>query len=480
MSRHFERREFILCFATAFFVGYPVLAGNKDLKTIPVSLKLRTGGEISGAVLDSNEHGLVILNENVPYVFGWVELEPQSALATKRNLIALDRGGADRLTAEDHFQLGMLVLRAGRNDLGAHEFEKARKLDRTYTIRIKEAFAHFRREADVWKIEDAEPVRKDKEPASQDDESDASRRAGTAFEQLPPPSPQVRADVRDAYLKFGDKVRDVLGQDIQLIESNHFLIWSDWAPKERTNLAKWLESVYLALCTRFGLNADEDVFLAKCPVFCFRSKARFARFARDFDGYEAKNAIGYTRSIEDNGHVHIVFARIGSAPFDYDRFACTLVHEGTHAFLHRVYGTHLLPHWLNEGLAEFTAQRVLGDRCPAGENATLLAQQYARFGWSAMPLLNRLSTIAIHEYPLAHSIVAHLDSRNSKSLANLIRDLKQGMDLPAALAATFDGLTLERLEKDWKETIPIALPESRKNAEATGHGLADQQVGGTP
>ncbi len=461
-------------------VGNPfVVAEERDLNTISLTLKLRTGGQLSGAVLDHDENAIVILSQNTPYVFSWSELDPGAALATKRTLLARERGGADRLSVDDHFQLGMFVLRNGRNDLASNEFDLARRLDPKMAPQINDAFAQFRKEAESWRTSQGEDLKISPEPgAHEDTDNDAEKvQAGPNFERLPPPSSPAREDIREVYLRFGEKVRDVMGTDIRLVESDHFLIWTDWGPKQQAQLTKWCESMYAALCIQFGLDAKNDVFLAKCPVFCFRSKARFRRFARDFDGYDAKNAIGYTRSIESNGHVHMAFARMGSTPSDYDRFACTLVHEGTHAFLHRLFGTHLLPHWINEGYAELTAERVLGDRCPAGENAALLAKQYARFDWPVTPFLARLSTIEIHEYPLACSIVTYLDSQKPQAFVTLIKSLKQGTDLPTAMSSSFDGLTIERLDRDWKQSNRCSTPGCSKNTNGSGRAFADHKGG---
>jgi hypothetical protein len=476
---------FRFVFALAIFASFarpesrrpePALpSAPTDLATISLTLKLRTGGQLTGAVLDHDKQAIVLLSENTPYVFAWSELDAGSALTAKRTLLAGQRGGIERLSADDHFSLGMFAIEHGRNDLASNEFDLARKLRPQLAAKIKEAYAQFRRASESTRtIEPAElPViakfDKDDEANPQgadrgDDANFGPSPSAYTWEQLPAASHQVRAYVREVYLRFGEKVREVMGADIRLVESDHFLIWTDWGPREQTKLTHWCESMYAALCARFGLDANEDIFLAKCPVFCFRSKARFRKFARDFDGYDAKNAIGYTRSIEQNGHVHMAFARMGSTPADYDRFACTLVHEGTHAFLHRVYGFSLLPHWVNEGYAELTAERVLGDRCPAGENATLLARQYARFDWPVGSILNRTSTIEIHEYPLAHSVVAYLEAKNPSRFANLIRDLKNGMDLKQALASNFDDLTFAGLEQNWKESIRAVSTESDKKA----------------
>ena len=44
---------------------------------------------------------------------------------------------------------------------------------------------------------------------------------------------EVRKQVYDAYLAFGEKVRQELGRDLDLLESEHFLIWTDRPRSER-------------------------------------------------------------------------------------------------------------------------------------------------------------------------------------------------------------------------------------------------------
>ncbi|UCC32233.1 MAG: hypothetical protein JSU86_08105, partial [Phycisphaerales bacterium] len=178
----------------------------------------------------------------------------------------------------------------------------------------------------------------------------------------------------------------------------------------------------------------------------------------EFDGYGGKDAVGYTRSIERNGHVHVVLLRRGRSQADFDRFACTLVHEGTHAFIHRLYTSRLIPHWVSEGYADLAAERVLKDRCPAGENAELLARQFVRYDWPITELLGSAGPIPVHQYPLAHSVVAYLEGSGHERFAGFIKDLKTGESVPAALAANYDGLTLDQLEADWRSAVRDADP----------------------
>ena len=264
---------------------------------------------------------------------------------------------------------------------------------------------------------------------------------------------ETQARVLEIYKSFGETVRQVISKSILLVETDHFLIWTDWDKRNQPRLAQWCESMYTALCRQLGLDPAGSVCLAKCPIFCFRSKARFRKFARQFDGYDGKNTIGYSRSIEKNGHVHLVLLRTGRLEADFDRFAATLVHEGTHAFLHRLYTTRPMPHWVNEGYADLTAERVMGDYCYSAENAALLARQYVRFDWPIHELLVSVGPIAVHQYPIAHSVVAFLEKQGVERFAGFIKSLKQGRTVAQALAAHYDGMTPDRLEAGWRSAI---------------------------
>lgn len=450
-------------FVACLFVIVSVAGGQTE--TISVDLKLRTGGALSGLVVDHSEHALVVVHEQKPYVFSWNELEFGSALSTKRALLALQRGGSEKLSADDHFELGMFALLHDRNDLAADEFREAKRLNGKFDERIRRAFDDYRsRKTKGGDNEDpfvAEP------PAGSSDSDDLTGAAGPREVGLADnigaslaeqPSAENRAKVIQAYRTFGDKVREIIGKDVVLLESDHFLIWTDWEKKYRDRLTGWAEAMYAALVEQFDLKATDDVFLAKCPVFCWRSKARFQKFARYFDGYAGSNAVGYTRSIEKNGHVHVVLLRQGRNEADFDRFACTLVHEGSHAFMHRLYSTRLIPHWINEGYAELIAERVLGERCETAEKAALLARQYVRYDWPLGGMLESVAPLDVHEYPLAHSLVAHLEGLGRPRFAGFVRGLKDGRTTAEALAANYDGMTFEQLEQSWRSAIRSNSP----------------------
>ncbi len=479
--------------ATIIALGTPAAGDEAAGTALHASIKLRTGGDISGRLLDFNDHGLVLLNNQTPYVFSWRELEGGSAYAVRRAILLDVRGGVFNFDADDHFQLGLFALQQGRTDLASNAFTAAARINPSYKRRGESAFAEFHHRS-----EPRTSVRADQErqlAPSGPSEPDPSRdRDGVLFdndqateprsdklETARPPDHEatetsvdwplvpidnndadLREKIRVAYLTYGEKVREVLGRDIALVETDHFLIWTDWRFRERPRLAEWFEAMYVALCDQFDLDPAHDIFLAKCPAFVFQRPGRFRKFAQKFDGYDGKSAVGYTRSVEATGHTHLVLVRQGDSDIDFDAFASTLVHEGTHAFIHRLYSPRLIPHWVNEGFAERMASRVLGDRSPAGGNAALLARQYARHGpgvdpdagddpWSIREMIESTDPIPVHQYPLAHSVVAHLEGKGRQRLAGFIRSLKDGMDVSSALAVNYDGLTLDDLESQWRK-----------------------------
>lgn len=438
---------------------------SEDTKNAPsVQLRLRTGGAIEGALLDYNDHGLVILHGDNPYVFGWLEIEPRSACLAHRTAVAASKGGRQHLDAEDHFRLGVFELARHRKDFASDSFTEAARRDSSYHEKNRRAITEYKEKLKGNADEAASGSESDEgaepdvpTPNSHLPGSNASNGRPDPFPMLvPQPSPENREKILEVYRTFGAKVQELLDARLVLLETDHFLIWTDWEERERERLVNWCEGMFDALRRQLNIPADESVFLAKCPVFCFRSAPSFHQFARQFDGYDVRDAIGYTRSIASSGHVHIVLLRQGQKPHDFDRFACTLAHEGTHAFLHRLYSTTLIPHWVNEGYAELIAAQVMGERCPGDGNATLLAQQYVKRNWPISDFIQGVGPIAVYHYALAHSLVRFLHERGPDRWAGFIRGLKSGQTVAEALRQNYEEMTLEQMEVLWREHITLS------------------------
>ena len=459
MSRAASLLIFLIASSSLVAVCQPPQSSQALARTTSVDLELHTGGSVSGLVVESDEHGIVVVVDRKPHVFAWEEVQTGSAFIAKRKILSLARGGADRLTAQDHFELGLFSLRRGSVSAASNEFKTAQKLDSGFEEQIKAAWSEYQRRLESVAAQKDPFLRNDNDAEQINGDStilavslpQELARLGIADLQSEPL--ELRVAVLDVYRRWGNQVREAISKSVVLVETEHFLIWTDWEASRREQLANWCEQMYAAVCQQLGVDPKEQVFLAKCPVFCWAGKVRFRRFAKVFDGYDEEQAVGYTRSLSDPGHVHVVVYRNGDDEYALDRFACTLVHEGTHAVLHRLHSTHPIPHWVNEGFAELVAQRVLADRCPSGKNAALLGRQYARYNWQVRPLLESTAPIEVHEYALAHSLVRYLNDRGSDRFACLIRCLKDGVKIEAALASCYDQMTLAELEAGWRKSL---------------------------
>ncbi len=441
---------------------FPVRAAAES-GTALVDLRLRTGGTLRGQVLDYTDHGLVVTADGKPYVFAWAELESGSACQVRCLLMDLHRGGREHYLAEDYLALGGFALAQERTTAAAEFFRLAAKLDRRLEAEIQKTLAASREIAGDRSVSIDHGVDNVEfgaaRPSDRRGQEGLSDRLESALNALgeqtvvSASSPELSAAVEEIYRKFGGTVQKAISKNIALVETEHFLIWTDWNPDSRRHLAGWCEAMYAALCHEWGLDPRRNVFLAKCPVFCFRAKPRFRDFAWLFDGHDVSNSLGYTRSIESNGHVHVAVLRQGESRADFERFAVTLVHEGTHAFLHRLYGPRLIPHWVNEGYADWMAERVLGERCFTGENADLLARQYARHDWPIGDLLQSAGPIDLQMYPVAQSVVRFLKHQNPAAFRAFLRSLKEGRSVPEALAENYEQMTLIKLEQQWRTSV---------------------------
>lgn len=452
------RGAWTACAVVAASILWVVPAGaSAQSTTISLDIKLETGGGLTGLVVDHDEHGVVVVAQETPYVFAWDDLEAASAYRARLALLGLTRGGADRLTAQDHFALGSYMLWRRRPVAARREFDEAVALDPAFAQRVEQAYAANRERGEAAP-EALEGAGNGNAPGSGPPEATLAERialalpGGTAGEGAAL-DPRVREQVRQVYETFGAQVRGVMGGGVGLIETEHFLIWTDCDAPTRKLLPHWCEAMYAALCAQFGLDPVGDVFLAKCPVFCWRSKARFLKFARTFDGHDGRDAVGYSRSVPESGHVHVVLYQQGPSETQRRRFACTLVHEGTHAFVHRLGGGRLIPNWVNEGLAELMTERVLGEDSYAGETSALLARQYVRYDWPLQGLLESTGTIAVQEYPLAHSVVAFLDAKGEGRLRAFVLGLREGLSTQDALGQAYEGMTSDKLEQGWREEV---------------------------
>lgn len=437
----------VLLASAVDLAGEPVVPSAKVI----VTLKLKYRGQITGPVLEYDDDQITIEYNQAPMGFVWADLKTPSAYQARKKLLIAERGGKNFLTADDYFGLGMFGLSRDNPMLARQEFDRAIKLDRSFDARAKEAFDEYR-ERKRRRPQARLPESHDQK-ARHDRDKLLTDRPGEdhgplKYEQLPP---EVNEKIIE---KLRERAREIMAQfeELVMIETPHFIILTDWNESDRKALVKWVERMYEELCDQFDFPPTDNIWLGKCPIYCFRAQSAYVKFARQIDHYEAEHARGYARTAT-NGYVHIVVYRPGRSVADYDRFATTLVHEGAHAFVHRYHSHGLIGGWISEGLANLIAEKVLNDHCTTGEEAHSVARQYVLQGKSIQDLLAQTGSMPGHDYPVAHSVVEFLIHRDRKAFVQTIIDVKQGQDIEAAIAANYNGMAYSDLEKEWTQYV---------------------------
>ncbi len=414
-----------------------------------LELRLLSGQRVVGLATDHDDTGVVLDVEGELMALDWKDIDTSSAYMAKKALLVAMRGTDRNFTAEDHYHLGYFLAARNRYGAAGREFRQAESRDPSMAPRIKQAWRDIRRAKESNNFRNRTKLRDIETPPPAQPVADRSN----GYLNLDEAKTQ---EILKVYREFGEKVRREVAPDLVLLETRHFMVWTDWTESSRNLIPDWAEQMYSMLCREFGFSPNETIWLGKCPLFCFRNRARFEAFAQKFDNYAAGDALGYAKT-DSTGYVHVVLRRLGSDQAAIDRFATTLVHEGTHGFMHCYRAPVKLPAWFEEGLADYVAERVVPDRSRTGENSVRLARQVVAQGRRIDDLFQFTSSPPGHYYPIAHSIVDYLIRRDRAAFVSVIDDTKSGMAFDHALARHYKGMDTRSLELAWRNEISRAM-----------------------
>ena len=132
----------------------------------------------------------------------------------------------------------------------------------------------------------------------------------------------------------------------------------------------------------------------------------------------------------------------------------TIVHEYTHAIVHDL-SQGQIPHWFNEGLAEYQATKYDKTSKQTSPLKQALADDQV-VPWNQIETLfrGRSTRQVTMGYDQSHSVVAYLAQRYGfRHMPSLLKQLAQGVSFEEALKKEFSN-PAERLEKDWKRWLP--------------------------
>jgi hypothetical protein len=235
------------------------------------------------------------------------------------------------------------------------------------------------------------------------------------------------------------------------LETDHFLIFTDWDPREYEFLKTNLEGAYETVSRQFEIPATDNVFVGKLPVYMF---ARFGDYARltdsiGFLGQPTPRSLrGYYEG-RSNGSGRMIMYKPGAddvAEAEKEWAHC-LVHEFTHAFVARYRSNARVPRWLNEGIAEVIAAKNFpfpGTYPYAMRMAHEHKTSGTLFDDSKMP--------SGEWYPVMQTMVEYLIAQNHDAFKKMFDSIKDGTDGEAALKKYYN-MDYDQLMTDWRQAI---------------------------
>jgi hypothetical protein len=282
-------------------------------------------------------------------------------------------------------------------------------------------------------------------PASQPVKGAASKPADDLKFRIPTPQ-QIEAAMKEAE-GFADKVKK-FAPGLRTVETPHFRVYSTFPTSDDKPLTETVEGMYVALCAQFDIPAKENIWVGKCVLFLLAKDEDYVTFTKDVDGAKLEAASGYC-SHRPMGLVYVIMRPCNTRT----RFYEVLVHENTHGFLSRYLSDKTVPHWLNEGLADLMAAKLV-----PGCNAQRLAKDSTKTVVKEKKDISHIfeKVKESFDYGVAQSLVQFLIAKDRLGFIKLITEIKQGVEDEQALKDTYK-LSHEELHKAWFAAASASL-----------------------
>lgn len=224
----------------------------------------------------------------------------------------------------------------------------------------------------------------------------------------------------------------------RLVETEYFLFLTDLTPVEVDGYIAYLDAMYEELCKAFGLSPQRNIWAGKCVVIAFRAPQNYYQFeAAVMNNPDTQGTQGLCHQ-SSNGTV--IFAGYKG---ENNFFAHVLVHETAHGFVHRYMTTAHAPSWLNEGMSDWLADKIVGGKQIAQRQEQSAKMVMQRGGWGDFLTTERISG---DHYGCASTLVEillALDKEGTK-FREFFNGIKEGEPADESLKDSF-GISYQEL-----------------------------------
>jgi hypothetical protein len=458
--------RFVWMIVVCLVVGVPARAAEPVVldKPIEVQVFVRTvsgSDRLAGWLTQYDERTLTIESPRGSQTLDWVALTPQSAFTVRTRLI-------DKQNALDWLELARFGWSMGATEQARAALANAVRLDGTLRAQA-EAITSSEPGRALRPVEAPKPAEATAPAPAEPLAGEVAQRGGDPdVAAASPAQPGRRRGANEPVVKYQkstpeDDARAIAAYQAKAAEvarqlnvkwtelqTPHFIIFTDWDPREHKFLERNLEAAYAAVSRQFDVPVKENIFVGKLPVFMFNRRTDFSRFAKEVDQIFVTGEIAGYYAGRDDGTGHMAMwkpdidAAGGNLRDAEVRWAYVLVHEFTHAFIARYRTNARIPRWLNEGLAEVIA---------SSEFPRPQARQFARRAATAYWIDQVFDDEILpggHAYPVMMTMVEMLIREDRRKFIRMFNDVKDGLDPEDALRKHY-GVGYTGLVEAWRK-----------------------------
>lgn len=415
--------------------------------------------EVSGTLASFDDQTVTIKTAKGVRKLRWIALTASSAFTLRSRLI-------DKTAASDWLKLGRFGWSISARDQARAALARATTLDPALKAQAASILASAPGAALTAPVSSSDGNSQSRELIGPAPTTQSGVETPRGFGMLPRPPDHSPKSPTETYQKstpeqdaraIGESKLDVAQVEKQfnvtfdMLETKHFLIFTDWDPREYDFLKTNFEDAYDVVSQQFEIPATDNVFVGKLPVYMFARFSDFAKFTDSIgflDQPTPRTLRGYYEGQADGSGRMIMYKPGADDIAEAEKeWAHCLVHEFTHAFVARYRTNARMPRWLNEGVAEVIAAKNF-----PFPGTYPFAKRMALENKTAPELFDDDNMPSGEWYPVMQTMVELLIAQDHVAFKQMFDAIKDGTDGEVALKKYF-GIDYSQLMADWRQAV---------------------------
>ena len=429
-SARLRTGSWLFCALLASSIAHADLPGEPS-RPFRAPIAFLDGGREIVRISALTESGLLCTDGAEEKTVEWNDIRAKSAFDAMRR-------AADRDNAEDWLWIGVKMLERDESGLAERAFKAAARANTSAQQRADRALALHASDGDPRAVlggnsdKNGTGVAPAPSTNGRDDAREGDDRRPDHLWPVLSDEAQSRAIVESR--EWASKKLRTAGVTLRSHESDHYILHTSGGVNFADRLLRALENMHGELKDTFLIPEDTIMYHGKCAVFILDSQQAFVDFE---DRVYNNDAEGFGGFFHPTSTFCAVVSYVMPNPSEMESL---LVHETTHAFMHRYKSRYRLPTWANEGLADFMAGHLVpasnkGQRnwskarefvLNGGDPADIMAQSYANGQWPDD-----------YSYPVSHMIVRFMITHKAPEFRQWIEDIKDGRHWIDSMAERF-------------------------------------------